>query len=146
MNRLSSHKSSFLAASVFTVLLIVAAITVFAQATKSPNSRSSAAPPPAFPVTYTNLECSKWVEACVKDFESLHPGMTRSEVQARFFMDGGLQGISPVRFTHPSCPYFKVDVEFDFKRDANDQNRAIQAGTDRVIRVSKPYLERPYMD
>ena len=88
----------------------------------------------------------KWVTKCLMDFDSIKPGMTREEIAKRFPMDGGLQAVSSVRFTHPSCRYFKMDVEFDFKRDATDQNRAIKRKNDKVTKVSKPYIERPYID
>jgi hypothetical protein len=72
--------------------------------------------------------------------------MTRGEVEKKLEMDGGLQTVSPVRFLDPACPGFKINVEFDFKRSAIDQNRAVETKADKVIRVSKPYLERPSMD
>jgi hypothetical protein len=72
--------------------------------------------------------------------------MTRGEVAGRFAMDGGIQGVSPVRFVHPGCPYFKVDVEFEFRKDAADQGRGISSKDDKVIRVSKPYMERQVGD
>jgi hypothetical protein len=81
-----------------------------------------------------------------KAFDSITNGMTRAEVEARLTLDGGLQGASPVRFFHPSCPRFKVRVEFDFKRNAADQNRAVIGRDDKVVRVSAPYLERPFND
>jgi hypothetical protein len=83
---------------------------------------------------------------CFKNFESITNGMTRAEVEKKLTMDGGLQTVSPVRFLDPACPGFKINVEFDFKRNAIDQNRAIETKADKVIRVSKPYLERPFMD
>lgn len=95
------------------------------------------------PQTTPNKDCTTWVQKCLGDFESVKAGMTRREVEAKLAMDGGLQGASPVRFTHPTCPYFKIDVEFDFKRNPADQNRAIWGEDDKVIRVSKPYIERP---
>jgi hypothetical protein len=83
---------------------------------------------------------------CFKNFESITNGMTRGEVEKKLKMDGGLQTVSPVRFLDPACPGFKINVEFDFKRNAMDQNRAIETKADKVIRVSKPYLERRIMD
>jgi len=83
---------------------------------------------------------------CFKKFESITSGMTRSEVEQRLTMDGGLQSVSPVRFLDPGCPGFKISVEFDFKRDADGQNRAIQGKDDKVIQVSHPFLERPFTD
>lgn len=89
---------------------------------------------------------AKWLEICLKDFESIAVGMTRSEVQTKLSEDGGLQTVSPVRFTHPACPSFKIDVEFDFGRDPADQNRAVWGKDDKVNKVSKPYIERPADD
>ncbi len=82
----------------------------------------------------------------LKIFESVTNGMSRADVEGIFTLDGGLQSASPVRFLHPGCPHFKVNVEFDFKRDAADQNRAITSEDDKVVRVSKPYVARPFMD
>lgn len=86
------------------------------------------------------------IGGCLKNFESITNGMTRTEVERRLTMDGGLQGVSPVRFVDPKCPGFKINVEFDFKKDAADQGRAIFGKDDKVVHVSKPYLERPFMD
>jgi len=90
--------------------------------------------------------CTQWVWGCLRDFESIKPGMTRGEIESKFPMDGGLQSVSPVRFTHPACAYFKIDVEFDFKRNAADQNRAIWGKDDKATKVLKPYIERPVSD
>ncbi len=88
----------------------------------------------------------KWVIKCLTDFYSIKPGMTREEIEKRFPMDGGEQGVSPVRFTHPECPHFKIDVEFSFKRNPNDQNRAVVSPEDKATKISKPYLELFHID
>jgi hypothetical protein len=87
-----------------------------------------------------------WVASCLKDFTAIKPGVTRRQVEDEFRKDGGIHSLSTGRFAHPTCPYFKIDVEFDCKRDPADQNRMIQSGDDRVVHVSKPYLETPFMD
>ena len=101
------------------------------------------APPPR---AQPDKDRIQWVESCLKDFESIKAGMTRGQVDAKLTMDGGLQGVSPVRFAHPACAYFKIDVEFEHKRNAADQNRAIADKADKVTKVSKPYIERPFAD
>ena len=70
--------------------------------------------------------------------------MTRSEVRKKFPVDGGISLLSQVRLRHPSCAYFKIDVEFECKTD--DEGRAIAGEDDRSIKVSKPYIETPYFD
>jgi hypothetical protein len=97
------------------------------------------------PQAKTNQDRTAWVEKCMRDFESIKPGMTRGEIEKKFPMDGGLQGVSLTRFTHPECSYFKVAVEFDFKRNEKDQGR-ILSPEDKATKVSKPYIERPVMD
>jgi hypothetical protein len=118
----------------------VKAIEAFMPNGKSKSAKSATAQPAA------HDEHAAWVENCLKDFEAIKPGMTRGEVEKKFHLDGGLQGVSPMRFVHPAAKHFKVDVEFDFKRNAADQGRAITSKDDKVTRVSKPYLERPYLD
>jgi hypothetical protein len=83
---------------------------------------------------------------CFTNFTAITNGMTRAEVKKRLSMDGGLRSASPIRFLDPRCPGFKIAVEFEFKRDAADQNRAVESPDDRVTGVSKPYLERPFLD
>lgn len=82
----------------------------------------------------------------LKNFESITNGMTRAEVEKRLRLDGGLQTVSPVRYIDPSCPGFKITVEFDFKRDAADQDRGIVSAGDKVANVSKPFIELPFSD
>ena len=89
---------------------------------------------------------TEWVQQCLKDFETIHPGMTRQEIKKKFPMDGGLQSFSAVRFVHPDCPYFKIDVEFELKKDIKNRNRAIHTQEDMAIKISKPYIERPIID
>jgi hypothetical protein len=98
------------------------------------------------PQAKPNQERTVWVEKCLRDFEGIKPDMTRGEIEKKFPMDGGSQGVSPVRFTHPECGYFKVDIEFDFKRNEKDQNRAIISPDDKATKISRPYIERPVMD
>ncbi len=90
-----------------------------------------------------NEERIAWVRKCLQDFKSIKPGITRGEIEKTFRMDGGLIA-SPfsVRFLHPSCSYFKIDVRFVI----NKSNIDGWAKGDRVESVSKPYIERPFYD
>jgi hypothetical protein len=83
---------------------------------------------------------------CLKNFESITNGMTRADVESRLRQDGGLQGVSPVRYIDPACPGFKISVEFDVKRNATGQHRAIVSAENRVICIYKPFIELPFSD
>ena len=86
------------------------------------------------------------VEQCLKDFESITNGMTRAEVEKKLTMDGGLHGIWKVRYVHPECFYFKIDVQYESSSTGTDQQPPHEGKRDKVIQVSKPYLERPFSD
>jgi hypothetical protein len=98
------------------------------------------------PSTKADADRAAWVENCLKDFETIKPGMTRGDIEKKLRMDGGLHTPLEVRFVHPACQLFKIDVQFDFKRDAADQGRAIWGKDDKATKVSKPYIERPIGD
>ena len=87
-----------------------------------------------------------WVVKCLTDFRAIKPGMTRAEVERRLPSDGGIQGYVTVRFVHPECPYFKIDVEFAVRRNPEPENRIAPSPDDKVVKVSKPYIEDPYSD
>jgi hypothetical protein len=99
---------------------------------------SAQAPPPR---AQPDQDHTQWVENCLKDFESIRAGMTRGQVEEKLPMDGGRQSYSRVRFRHPACGYFKIDVEF-----ALDQSRPAPDNADKVSKVSKPYVERPFSE
>jgi hypothetical protein len=85
-----------------------------------------------------------WVERCIKDFQSIKPGMTRSQVEKLLRHDGGLMQATQWRYRHPDCDYFKIDVDYSVKRDSSGQ--LLDSANDKVVAVSKPYLEWPVDD
>jgi hypothetical protein len=100
-------------------------------------------------ISFDQVAVPKGIEVAgdyLKVFDAITNGMTRAEVERQFVRDGGLQSASLVRYLHSSRPNFKVSVEFDFKRDAVDPHRAITRKDEKVVRVTKPYTERPFKD
>jgi hypothetical protein len=93
-----------------------------------------------------DLERRKWAWDCLKDFQSIKPGMTRREIQTRFPLDGGIYSAPLMRFVHPQCDCFKIDVKFSFQRNPKDQGRAILSPDDPAVEVSKPYIELAFAD
>jgi hypothetical protein len=82
--------------------------------------------------------------AGVHTFAVIKPGMTRIEVEKLFPKDGGLNGLSHVRFQHPGANYVKVDVRFNCRRDQD--GRATISPDDKVRSISLPYLQRLIFD
>lgn len=87
-----------------------------------------------------------WVAKCLAEFMEIKPGMTRAEIEKRMQKDGGIQSYVTVRYLHPECSYFKLDVEFSVKRNPDDQNRLVPSADDKAVKVSRPYIENPYID
>ena len=86
------------------------------------------------------------VQKCLTDFQTIKAGITRRQVESKFRLDGGFQSIVTVCYVHPTCQYFKIDVEFDVQHNPAEQGRVIKGMGDKVIRVSKPYIEAPNID
>jgi hypothetical protein len=73
----------------------------------------------------------------------LKTGDTRADVERNFQLDGGLQVQGKSRYVYKRWPLIKIDVEFSNQR-TSDQSDSLPG--DRVVRVSRPYLEYPYAD
>ena len=91
------------------------------------------------------IEFSEKVAALLPDFGELKVGMKRSEIESRFPMDGGVHRRHVRRYQHPSCPYFKVEVEYEASSSVPKENESRPEEVDRAIKISRPYLEAPYI-
>lgn len=91
-----------------------------------------------------------WVAKVYERMLAIKPGMTRGQLLRVFEGDGGLS--TPLRRTFVSreCLFFKVDVEFEAvgrpSRDADGRVTSMEADEDRIIRISKPYMEPAFAD
>jgi hypothetical protein len=76
---------------------------------------------------------------------NLKEGSIRSEVERDFVLDGGLQfGRRTARYMFKKCHFIKITVEYSLEEKAG--NWIDGSPNDRVVSVSKPYLEYPFMD
>jgi hypothetical protein len=89
----------------------------------------------------TDQRHTEWIEHVVRIVSNIKPGMTRQSLFRSFEEDGGLQFRSHGRDAYKHCHYIKIDVEFsgvdggpDFSPD------------DKIVNVSRPYLEYPVSD
>jgi hypothetical protein len=79
------------------------------------------------------------IEEALRETSKLEPGITRDKVEVTFVLDGGMQFGRTSRYSFRKCPSIKVDVEFS-------GSRADSSPTDRIVKVSRPYLELPAYD
>jgi hypothetical protein len=84
---------------------------------------------------------TEWIEHVLDSVATIKPGMTRKDLAPVFAVDGGLQVREKGRYVYARCPYIKVDVEFSLAAEQRDFGP-----DDKIIKVSRPYLEYPTSD
>jgi hypothetical protein len=77
--------------------------------------------------------------------ETIKPGMTREDLLKVFMTEGGLSTGLQRTFVSRDCPYFKVDVQFKAVgrpgRDGNGRVTLQESSQDRILQISRPYLQ-----
>jgi hypothetical protein len=77
-------------------------------------------------------------------------GMTRADLLKVFTTEGGLSTGLSRTYVSRDCPYFKVDVEFEAvgrpDRNADGRVTLVEDPADRIVKKSRPYLQRVVMD
>jgi len=89
-------------------------------------------------------EHTKWVDSVLRWTIFIKPGMTRKDVLTVFTTEGGLSNRHRQTYVLKQCPYIKVNVEFAPVGDA--QNMFAESPDDKIITISRPYLEYSDMD
>jgi hypothetical protein len=80
-------------------------------------------------------EHTEWIAVTLRTMQTIKVDMTRSDLMKVFTTEGGLSTISQRTYVYRQCPYIKVDVKFAAS------SRDEELPTDRIIEVSRPYLE-----
>ena len=111
------------------VLLLFCMIGAVAQQS-SPNDQQLA-----------DQQHGQWIEMVMNSFSAIKPGTARKDLPHSVVSDGGLSFRTQGRFVYRHCRYIKVDIEFQ----AVDE-RSEFSPEDKVVKVSRPYLEYPFSD
>ena len=88
-------------------------------------------------------EQARWIGANLPELESIKVGMTRGELLKVFMGEGGISTRGWHRYVYRKCGFVKVDVEFS---PAGDPSSFKESPDDRIMRISKPFLELAIMD
>ena len=104
---------------------------------------SVAALPPAAKVRGTD-EHTEWIAKSLKEIEGIKVGMTRAELLKVFNEEGGISTRTWRRYAYHDCPYIKVDVEFEAVGEP--ATSLSESPRDKIIKISKPFLERMILD
>ena len=87
---------------------------------------------------------SEWVARSLTEIEKIKVGMTRQDLLKLFTVEGGISTRTSRRYVFRECPYIKVDVGFEPVGSPQDKLRGHVE--DKIISISKPYLERSVID
>ena len=83
------------------------------------------------------------IEEALQDAGKLKPGITRDKVEESFALDGGLNFVMTSRYSFKKCRSIKVDIEFTDREGGSPKEFS---ATDRMVKVSRPYLAYPTFD
>jgi len=86
-------------------------------------------------------EHTQWIQRVLRTISNIKPGMTRQSLSRSFEGDGGMQFRSNGRYAYKHCHYIKIDIEFSNVDDGPDFSP-----DDKIVKVSRPYLEYPISD
>jgi hypothetical protein len=84
-------------------------------------------------------EHTQWVGSVLAWTADIKPGMTRKDLLKVFTTEGGLSTRTQQTYVLKQCPLIKVDVEF--LATANKQDQFAEMPEDKIIKISKPYLD-----
>jgi hypothetical protein len=87
-----------------------------------------------------DADLTKKIEKIIREVQQIKPGMTRADLLKVFTTEGGISNRKWRRYVHPTCPYIKVDVEFEPVGEEKDM--LTEKAADRITKISEwPFLE-----
>ena len=86
----------------------------------------------------------EYLEQAMRALATLKPGMTRAELLNVCEEEGGLSTRTSRRYVYRGSRYVKVDVVFE--PDDGQPNKLPTSTGDRIVKISRPYLEWSIMD
>lgn len=92
----------------------------------------------------TTDEHTEWIAKSLKEIETVKAGMTRADLLKVFKEEGGISTRTWRRYVYRDCPYIKVDVEFEPVGEL--ENKVSESPSDKIVKISKPFLEWSIMD
>ena len=89
-------------------------------------------------------EHTQWVSSVLAWSDDIKPGMTRKNLLRVFTTEGGVSTRTHRTYVLKGCPYIKVDVEF--AAASQERDLSTELPDDRIIKISKPYLDYSVID
>ena len=89
--------------------------------------------------TCTPDEHTAWIAKSLGEIENIKVGTTREELLKVFKEEGGISTRTWRRYVYRDCKYIKVDVVFEPVGEL--ENKSVQSPRDKIVKISKPFLE-----
>jgi hypothetical protein len=81
----------------------------------------------------------EWVAKSLREMQTVKAGATRAELLKVFREEGGISTRTQRTYVYRECRYIKVDVEFEPAGDA--KNAHVEDAGDRIVKISRPFLD-----
>lgn len=89
-------------------------------------------------------EHMQWISSVLTWTADIKPGMTRKDLLRVFAEEGGISTRTQRTYALKRCSYIHVDVEFS--PAANGKDQAHEMLSDKILKISKPYLDYGHID
>jgi putative aminopeptidase FrvX len=76
--------------------------------------------------------------------DAIKPGMTRADLLTVFTVESGISTRARRTYVYRLCPYIKVEV--DFTPVTNPDDRLTEMSDDKILKLSRPYLQYSVTD
>jgi hypothetical protein len=97
--------------------------------------------------TQADDEHTKWVDHVMRSISTIELGVTRRELLTVFRDEGGLSTRAHRRYVYKHCPYIKVEVDFAIiSTTSTDGEISAEGPDDKIVKISRPFLEYSIMD
>ncbi len=93
---------------------------------------------------HPDVEHTQWVGSVLRWTEDIKPGMTREDLLKVYTEEGGVSNRTERTYGLKGVPYIKVDVEF--LPVGNEKDGLTESPHDKILKISKPYLDYAVMD
>jgi len=90
-----------------------------------------------------DTEHTQWIGSVIAAASDIKPGMTRADLLRVFRTEGGISTRTLRTYVLKNCPYIKVDAEFVASKQSDPTTERLD---DKILKISKPYLEYSHMD
>jgi hypothetical protein len=116
------------------VVIISASVVIFVLITSALSASMSEETP----------NHTEWIAKILKDIQTIKVGTSRKQLLEKFTTEGGLFSRTWRTYGYRECPLIKVNVEFEPVGAPEEKHK--ESHDDKIIKISKPYLEETILD